>query len=279
MNVSAEVAVIGGSGTDAHALLTDVRTVQVDTPYGPPSAAPAVGTLAGRRIAFLARHGTGHRLLPSEVPYRANIAALQQIGVRQIFAVSAVGSLTERLAPGTLVVPDQIVDRTRGSRVGTFFGGGVVGHVPMADPYCERLRNVLLDAGGPNLAAGATYCCIEGPQFSTRAESKLYRSWGLDLIGMTAVPEAALAREAGLCYACLAMVTDYDCWHRSEESVSADLVARTMRANLDRTRAVLGAVLAAGDPQGECSCAQARAAAVVTDPTLICPADRTRLGL
>jgi 5'-methylthioadenosine phosphorylase len=273
------IGVIGGSGMYDLDSLDDIETADVKTPYGSPSGPVTIGTLAGRRVAFVARHGIGHRLLPSEVPYRANIAALRQLGVRQIYAVSAVGSLSERLAPGTLVVPDQIVDRTRGGRPGTFFGGGVVGHVPMADPYCARLRHDLLAAGRDATVDGATYCCIEGPQFSTRAESRLYRTWGLDIIGMTAVPEAALAREAGLCYASLAMVTDYDCWHETEESVTADLVARTMRKNVEATRGVLATAIEQTDTTADCSCHHALDGAVVTDPALISPDDRARLGL
>ncbi|WP_305787021.1 S-methyl-5'-thioadenosine phosphorylase [Symbioplanes lichenis] len=260
------IGVIGGSGLDDLDTLADVRTVEITTEYGTPSAPVSVGTLAGREVAFLTRHGRGHRLLPAEVPYRANIAALRELGVRQILAVSAVGSLTERLAPGTLVVPDQIVDRTRGARAGTFFGGGVVGHVPMAEPYCGRLRKVLLTAGPDGTVDGATYCCIEGPQFSTRAESRLYRSWGLDVIGMTAVPEAALAREAGLCYAALALVTDYDCWHESAESVTADLVAQTVRANVTAARTVLAEAIAQADPGDGCACRRSPEGAIISDP-------------
>ena len=274
----ADVGVIGGSGIYDLDSLENIEIIDPDTPYGRPSGPITVGTLAGRRVAFIARHGVGHHLLPSEVPYRANIAALRQLGVRQIYAASAVGSLSEQLAPGTLVVPDQIVDRTRGSRPRTFFGDGVVGHVPMAEPYCDRLRQGLL-AAGPGLHPGATYCCIEGPQFSTKAESRLYRAWGLDVIGMTAVPEAALAREAGLCYAALAMVTDYDCWHESEESVTAELVARTMHKNVEATRGVLAAAIGQTDPEADCTCRHALAGAIITDPALITQEDRVRLNL
>ncbi|GAA2501633.1 S-methyl-5'-thioadenosine phosphorylase [Winogradskya humida] len=272
----ADIGVIGGSGLYDLDLLQEVETVTPSTPYGDPSGPITVGTLAGRRVAFVARHGSGHRLLPSEVPYRANIFALRALGVRQIFAISAVGSLAERYTPGTLVVPDQLVDRTKGIRPGTFFGAGVVGHVPMADPYCSRLRKDLLSTG---VTDGATYCCIEGPQFSTRAESNLYRSWGLDLIGMTAVPEAALAREAQLCYASLALVTDYDCWHDSAASVTVELVAQTMRANLSAAREVLTTAITQADPDVRCTCHTALTSAVMTDPALIPDEARTRLGL
>ncbi|AGL15334.1 S-methyl-5'-thioadenosine phosphorylase [Actinoplanes sp. N902-109] len=276
------IGVIGGSGLYDLELLEQVETIAVRTPYGQPSGDITVGNLLGVRIAFLPRHGTGHRLSPSEVPARANIHALRELGVRQIIAISAVGSLTERFAPGTLVVPDQLVDRTKGVRPATFFGGGAVAHVSMADPFCERLRADLGTAGktaGYDLADGATYCCIEGPQFSTRAESHLYRSWGLDIIGMTAVPEAALAREAQLCYAGLALVTDYDCWHESEEAVTAGMVAETMRANVRAAREVLKEAVTTIDRTADCTCHHALTGAVLTDPAIIDAATRERCGL
>lgn len=281
MGTAVRVGVIGGSGLSGLDGLEDTEQVEVSTPYGPPSAPVTVGTLAGQRVAFLARHGEGHRLSPSEVPYRANLHALRELGVRQVVAVSAVGSLTAQLAPGTLVVPDQVVDRTRGVRERSFFGGGVVAHVPMAEPFCARSRRLLLGAaeraGLRDVADGGTYCCIEGPQFSTRAESRLYRSWGLDIIGMTAVPEAALAREAQLCYAVLALVTDYDSWHESTEPVTARMVTRTMHANAENARRVLRAV--AGELDAPCDCRRSLETAVVTDPVLIPAGDRARLTL
>ncbi|AGL16910.1 S-methyl-5'-thioadenosine phosphorylase [Actinoplanes sp. N902-109] len=273
------IGVIGGSGLYDLAILENPETVEVTTGYGPPSSPITVGTVAGRSVAFLARHGIGHRLTPGEVPYRANLAALRELGARHVVAVSAVGSLTPRLRPGTLVVPDQLVDRTKGIRAGSFFGSGVVGHVAMADPFCARMRTTLLSTGVAGVQDGATYCCIEGPQFSTRAESRLYQSWGLDIIGMTAVPEAALAREAQLCYAALALVTDYDCWHESAEPVSAGLVAQTMRDNVRTAREVLTAAVKSADTETRCSCHDALAGAVITDPALIDDAARVRLAL
>jgi 5'-methylthioadenosine phosphorylase len=267
------IGVIGGSGLYDLDLLEDTEVLEPSTPYGPPSGPITVGTIRGRRVAFLPRHGVGHRLTPTEVPSRANIFALRDLGVRSVLAVSAVGSLAEQYAPGDLVVPDQLVDRTRGKRPATFFGDGVVAHVAMADPFCARLRGDLLGAaktaGHDGVIDGAAYCCIEGPQFSTRAESRLYRAWGLDIIGMTAVPEAALAREAQLCYASLALVTDYDCWHESEEDVTADLVAETMRRNVAAARQVLQAAVPAIADGADCPCRSSLAGAILTDPGLI----------
>jgi 5'-methylthioadenosine phosphorylase len=280
--VRPRIGVIGGSGLYDLDMLEDVEVITVDTPYGSPSDSITLGVLGGTRLAFLPRHGQGHRLSPSEVPARANLYALCELGIRHVFAVSAVGGLAERYAPGTLVVPDQIVDRTKGLRPATFFGGGLVAHVSMADPFCRRLREHLVaaakSAGHDDVIDGATYCCIEGPQFSTRAESHLYRSWGLDIIGMTAVPEAALAREAQLCYAGLALVTDYDCWHESEETVTADLVAQTMRRNIRAAREVLQEAVATLDAVNDCECRHALAGAVLTDPALVHPDRKGRTG-
>ncbi|WP_067494937.1 S-methyl-5'-thioadenosine phosphorylase [Actinoplanes sp. TFC3] len=281
------IGIIGGSGLYTLDTMIGARTVDVPTPYGAPSGPLFTGRMAGREVVFLSRHGFGHRLLPGEVPYRANIFALRELGVRRVLAISAVGSLTQRLAPGTLVVPDQIVDRTKGVRPSTFFGDGVVGHVAMAEPFCQSLRQDLVksamdpagaDSPSPGVVDGGTYCCIEGPQFSTRAESRLYRSWGLDIIGMTAMPEAALAREAQLCYAGLALVTDYDCWHETAETVSVGLVAETMRANLATARTVLAATIAGLEVDADCSCHHALDAAVMTDPALIPPFLRRQMA-
>lgn len=279
----AEIGVIGGSGLYGLGALADPRAVLPPTPFGEPSGPVMVGTLHGRRVAFLPRHGEGHRLTPSEIPNRANLYALRSLGVRQVIAVSAVGSLAEKYAPGDLVVPDQLVDRTKGLRPASFFGEGIVVHVSMADPFCPVLRQNLLDGARPVRRAvvhdGATYCCMEGPQFSTRAESMLYRSWGMGIIGMTAVPEAALAREAGLCYATLALVTDYDCWHDEEESVSADMVAETMRRNVETAGEVLRHVMATIDTEADCHCRHALDGAVLTPAAAVPPAVRERLGL
>ncbi|MBX7265778.1 S-methyl-5'-thioadenosine phosphorylase [Micromonospora sp. Llam7] len=280
---TAEIGIIGGSGLYQLDMLDDPELIMPTTPFGEPSGPITVGALAGRRVAFLPRHGVGHRLMPSEIPVLANLYALRALGVRQVFAVSAVGSLSEKYAPGDLVVPDQIVDRTRGKRPTSFFGSGLVAHVAMADPFCDRLRGDLLAAaaavGQVNVADGGTYCCIEGPRFSTRAESELYRSWGMGIIGMTAVPEAGLAREATLCYANLCLVTDYDCWHESEDSVTAELVADTMRRNVEAAGRVLREALAIVEVAADCDCRHALAGAVLTDPAQVMPELRARLGL
>ena len=228
------LGVIGGSGLYDMPGLSDVVTQAVHTPWGEPSDDVVIGTLAGIRTAFLPRHGRGHRFTPSEVNYRANIGALKQLGCRFVVAVSAVGSMKEAIEPGHLVVVDQFIDRTV-ARPRTFFGDGVVGHVPFADPVCHVLRPILLEAAvesGTSAHDGGTYLCIEGPQFSTRAESLLYRSWGVSVIGMTGIPEAKLAREAGMSFAMLALATDYDCWHESEDSVSVEAVMAVMKQNV-----------------------------------------------
>lgn len=282
-NPRAEIGIIGGSGLYRLAKLHDSAEILLQTPFGSPSGPITAGTLYGRRVAFLPRHGPGHLLLPTEIPARANIYALRELGVRAVFAVSAVGSLSEKYAPGEFVVPDQLVNRTKGLRPGSFFGKGLVGHIPMADPFCTRLRGTLLAAatraGGVTTRDEAVYCCIEGPQFSTRAESELYRSWGMGIIGMTAVPEAVLAREAELCYAVLALVTDYDCWHDGEESVSADLVAETVRRNVVAAGEVLRHAVALVDTDVDCTCRHALDAAVLTDMRLVPSQIRKRLGL
>ncbi len=272
--VRADFAVIGGSGLYQLEELTDVRRTNIPTPYGQPSDAIVTGTLDGLRVAFLPRHGAGHTITPSAVPARANLFALRSLGVRTVLAVSAVGSLREDFAPGDLVVTDQIVDRTRGLRAGTFFDEDLVVHVPFADPYCPRLRPALAKAAGTATAArvhdGGTYCCIEGPQFSTRAESMMYRQLGHDVIGMTAAPEAKLAREAELCYVGLALVTDYDCWRDGHEDVTAAAVAEVMRDNAIAARATVRAFAAAlqadGDADCDCTCRRALATSIITAP-------------
>lgn len=268
---AADIGIIGGSGLYALEELEDVRELRVGTPFGDPSDALVLGTLAGRSVAFLPRHGATHRLPPTRIPARANIYALKHLGVRQVISVSAVGSLREELAPGDLVTPDQIVDRTRGERPSTFFDEGVAVHVSLADPYCDRLRGLLTDAARRATTAtvhdGATYCCMEGPQFSSRAESSLYRSWGMDIIGMTALPEAKLAREAELCYAGLTLVTDYDCWHVAD--VSADTVAEVMARNGAAAQATLVELAGALDTDAECACRRALTDAIITPPDAI----------
>ena len=240
------LGIIGGSGLYDMAGLTDVETRSVETPWGLPSDDVIIGTLAGTRTAFLPRHGKGHRFTPTEVNYRANVAALKHLGCSFVVSVSATGSMKEEIAPGHLVVIDQFIDRTV-ARPRTFFGDGVVGHIGFADPICPVLRPVLLAAAKTTAATvhdGGVYICIEGPQFSTKAESKLYRSWGVSVIGMTNMPEARLAREAGLSYATLALATDYDCWHESEESVSVEAVIAVLKKNVATAQEVIRAVAA-----------------------------------
>jgi 5'-methylthioadenosine phosphorylase len=281
--VQAEIGIIGGSGLYHLSSLTDVTTVEVSTPYGDPSDTLVLGTLAGRRVAFIPRHGAGHRLAPAEIPARANIYALKKLGVRQVVSVSAVGSLREDVAPGDLLVPDQIVDRTSGLRRSSFFGDGLVVHVPFADPYCDSLRRSLVDAARGATEAtvhdGGTYCCMEGPQFSTKAESALHRSWGMDVIGMTAVPEAKLAREAEMCYAGLVLVTDYDCWYPEHGSVTADMVSEMMRRNGAAARSTLTRLAETLPPEPKCACQEALANAIITDRAAVPAAVRERVRL
>jgi 5'-methylthioadenosine phosphorylase len=277
----ARIGVIGGSGLYAMDELRDVREVRLTTPYGDPSDALTLGTLEGVRVAFLPRHGKGHVLLPAEVNARANIYALKSLGVEFVIAASAVGSMREELAPKHMVVPDQIVDRTKG-RPSTFFGGGIVAHMPFAEPFCPQLSPIVADAcatAGATVHRGGAYLCMEGPQFSTRAESNLYRSWGISIIGMTAIPEAKLAREAELCYAMIAQVTDYDCWHESHESVSAELVMKTMAANVAVVRRALLTLVQHMPQERTCGCGDALAHAIQTDPRAISPQAAERLGV
>jgi len=239
-----------------------------------------VGTLAGRRVAFLARHGEGHRIAPGELPVLANIYALKMLGVGHVLAASAVGSLAERFAPRHAVIPDQLIDRARRTR-SSFFGDGAVAHVALADPFCAHTAGVLgraAHARDVETHEGATLVVVEGPRFSTRAESRLFRSWGGDIIGMTALPEAALAREAELCYAALCFVTDYDTWHESAADVSADLVLETVRANAEDARAIVAEAVAHLDPGCPCACRDALGSALVTAPADVPPATRRRLG-
>lgn len=277
----AEIAVIGGSGFAKMDGLREVAVWEVATPFGPASAPITVGTLHDRRVAFLPRHGEGHTLLPQEVPYRANIWALKSLGVQGIIAVSAVGSLQEEIAPGALVVPDQIIDRTRHQRPTTFFGGGIVAHVGFADPFCADLSARLQAAGvavSAPMHAGGTYIAMEGPLFSTRAESELYRSWGGAIIGMTAVPEAKLAREAEIAYAMLASTTDYDVWHASEADVSVEVILTRLRENVATAQRIVDGLLA-DLPAGWTSSAHgALRNAIVTEPARIPATVRAKLA-
>jgi 5'-methylthioadenosine phosphorylase len=278
---AADLGVIGGSGLYELEWPEGKREIELSTPFGAPSGEVVVGVLGGRPVAFVARHGRGHRYLPTEVPVAANIHALKQLGVRQILSISAVGSLRAELEPGHLVVPDQLVDLTRHRR-STFFGDGVVAHLPFADPFCPRLRARLLNVAAAHARTHSTgtYVCIEGPHFSTRAESELYRSWGMSIIGMTAAPEAKLAREAGICYTTLALVTDYDCWRDDESSVTADMVASVMRGNIATAVNILRQfALSTDTAEPECGCADAMRQAIMSDPAQVSPEVIDRLEL
>ncbi len=278
----ADFGVIGGSGFYQMPGLADARALQIETPYGAPSSPVVVGDLNGRRVAFIARHDEGHRLLPDELPSRANVYALKSLGVTRILAVSAVGSLREGIHPLDAVVPDQLIDRTSG-RASTFFGEGAVAHVGFADPFCPSVANALADAvelTGVEVHRTGTLVVINGPAFSTRAESNLYRQWGADIIGMTALPEAKLAREAKCCYASLCFVTDYDVWHEEAEDVSADLVVQNLNKNVARAReAVACAIASLGDTPRACGCGDALGSALMTARDRMSPAARERLGV
>jgi 5'-methylthioadenosine phosphorylase len=281
------IGVLGGSGLYEMAGLSSVREVTIETPFGAPSDAYIVGELGDVRLVFLPRHGRGHRFLPGEINYAANIHGMKQLGVEYILSVSAVGSLREHIRPGDVVLPDQFIDRTRGSRRSTFYGSGVVGHVSFADPICGTLHDVLVDVaqGERGDAAGVhtrgTYVVMEGPAFSTRAESHLYRSWGADVIGMTNLPEAKLAREAELCYATVALPTDYDCWRDEEEPVSVDAVVAVLKRNVDLARRIVrsAAERIAAMPPRTCGCASASRFAVMTAPDQIPAEAYARLEL
>src|ERR1700742_3071128 len=261
--------------------LTNVREEKITTPFGEPSDAFVLGELEGRKVAFLARHGRGHRLLPSELPFRANIYAMKKLGVERILSVSAVGSLKEEHKPTDFVIPDQFIDRTY-ARTSTFFGEGIVAHVGFGDPVCGPLTAVLkqaCDVVGVVGKSGGTYVCMEGPQFSTRAESNLYRSWGADVIGMTNLQEAKLAREAEICYATMAMVTDYDCWREGHDDVTVDQIVAVIHQNAENAAKVVKAAVAAMPKERACACASALKYAVLTDRKAISPEAKARLGL
>jgi 5'-methylthioadenosine phosphorylase len=275
------LGVIGGSGLYEMEGLHDVASVSVDTPFGPPSDAFVTGTLEGVSMVFLPRHGRGHRIPPSAINARANIFAMKRLGVSRIVSVSAVGSMREDIRPGDIVLVDQFFDRTQG-RTGSFFGEGIVVHVLFADPVCSDLSKCLYEAGlevGAKMHRGGTYMVIEGPQFSTRAESRVYRQWGVDVIGMTNLPEARLAREAEICYATLALATDYDCWHEAEEDVSVEAVLAVLRSNASTAQRILHAVVRRVPKKRECLCSRALEDAIITDPDRIPPSVRRDLDL
>lgn len=276
----ATLGIIGGSGLYAVERLEHAREVRVETPFGLPSDDIAIGRIAGIDVAFLPRHGKGHRLSPTEVPVRANIWALKSLGVERIVSVSAVGSLRQELEPRHLVVPDQLIDRTR-DRTHTFFEGGLVVHIAFADPFCPVLSPLVVEAArgaGGTVHEGGTLVTMEGPQFSTKAESRMYRQWGADLIGMTAIPEAKLAREAEICYTTLACVTDYDVWHPEHDSVTVDLIVANLLANVGMAKAIIEAVAADLAAAGErrCGCATALESAIITSRDAIPEETRRR---
>lgn len=275
----ADIGIIGGSGLYDIEGLTDRREVEVETPFGLPSDRFITGTLHDKKVAFLARHGRGHRLLPTELNFRANLFAMKKLGVGSILSASAVGSLREEHRPMDFVLPDQFLDRTR-QRTSTFFGNGVVAHIGFADPICGRLADAVAKAASGisfPIKRGGTYVCMEGPAFSTRAESHLYRSWGMDLIGMTNLQEAKLAREAEICYVTIAMVTDYDCWHEEEEDVTVDMLLGFLRKNSENAKRLISETVRSLSTGEDCACRHALASAIITDRAAIPEETRRQL--
>jgi 5'-methylthioadenosine phosphorylase len=273
------IGIIGGSGLYEMEGITHLREERVTTPFGDPSDAYILGRLDGHGVAFLARHGRGHRLLPSELNFRANIYGFKVLGAQWIISASAVGSMREEIRPSDIVVPDQFFDRTR-ARASTFFGDGVVAHVSFADPVCPDLSELLYSAGrdlGARMHKGGTYLCMEGPQFSTRAESRIYRSWGVDVIGMTNLQEAKLSREAEMCYATMALVTDYDVWHEAEGDVTVEKVIAILHKNVATAKAIVRSVIPKIRPDRSCGCASALKDAIITAPQAIPEATKKKL--
>jgi len=277
----AKIGIIGGTGLYDIEGMTDIEEINLDTPFGKPSDSVVVGKLGGVGIAFLPRHGKGHRILPTEIPVRANIYALKSLGVEQIIAVCSAGSFKKEIKPGDLVIPDQLIDRVR-NRVNTFFGDGVVAHISFAEPFCPVLSQVVYQAAqevGADVHKGGTYVTMEGPAFSTRAESQLYRSWGADIIGMTALPEARLAREAEICYAVVGCVTDYDSWWERGEPVTVDIILDILHKNADAARKIIKLVTSRIPGKRECGCVTALAGAIVTDLQFIPAEQKKKLNL
>jgi 5'-methylthioadenosine phosphorylase len=275
-----QIGIIGGSGLYDMAEVTDRGEVTLTTPFGDPSGPYVLGTLRGKRVAFLARHGAGHRLSPSELNFRANIFGMKMLGVDYILSASAVGSLKEEYAPLDIVIPDQFIDRTRG-RASTFFGRGLVAHVGFAHPFCKTLSSIALDSGkraGATIHWRGTYVCMEGPQFSTLAESRLYRSWGADIIGMTNLQEAKLAREAEICYTTIALVTDYDCWHPSHDSVTVDMIIANLTQNAKTAQQIIAGAVDSLPYDRSCECASALKYALITRPDAIPAKTREELA-
>ena len=274
-----KIGIIGGSGLYDMPDLTERTEVAVETPFGTPSDQYIVGTLSGARVAFLSRHGRGHRLMPSELNFRANICGFKLLGVERILSVSAVGSLKEEIRPLDVVLPDQFVDRTRG-RVSSFFGDGLVAHIAFGDPVCpdllQQVHRAAHEAGGA-ARKGGSYVCMEGPAFSTKAESRLYRGWGMDVIGMTNLQEAKLAREAEICYVTIALVTDYDCWHESHETVSTDMIVANLQKNVRAAQAIIARTVGEMNYTRNCGCGEALRTALITDRAAIPPAAKKKL--
>ncbi len=277
----AKIGVIGGSGLYDMEGMRDIEEVNVTTPFGKPSDTIVVGKLEGMGIAFLPRHGRGHRISPTELPARANIYALKSLGVEHIIAINSAGSFNTEIKPGDLLIPDQLIDRTR-SRISSFFGEGIVAHIPFAEPFCPVLSQIVYQAAkeaGASVHFGGTMVVMEGPAFSTRAESRLYRSWGADLIGMTALPEAKLAREAEMCYAVIGCVTDYDSWHETTEPVTVDIILNILHKNVDTARKIIKLAVTRIPEKRECGCASALKTAIVTAPEVIPAETKKKLNL
>ena len=277
----AKIGVIGGTGLYDVAGLTQIEEVDVDTPFGKPSDSITIGRLEGQRVAFLPRHGKGHRISPTELPQRANIYALKSLGVEHIIAINSVGSFKLEIKPGHLLIPDQLIDRTR-QRVNTFFGKGIVAHIQFAEPFCPDLSKILYQSAkeaGASVHPRGTYVVMEGPAFSTRAESRLHRSWGADVIGMTALPEAKLAREAEICYAIIACSTDYDSWHEEKEPVSVDTILNILRQNMEMSKKIIKLAVGRIPSRRDCDCATALETAIVTAPELVPPEQKQKLSL
>jgi len=278
--MSITIGIIGGSGLYDMAELTDREERTVETPFGAPSAPYVIGSLRGKRVAFLARHGAGHRLLPTELNFRANIFGFKLLGVEYLLSASAVGSLKEEYKPLDLVIPDQFFDRTKG-RVSTFFGDGLVAHVGFAHPFCKPLSSLAFESArgaGATVHEGGSYVCMEGPQFSTLSESRLYRSWGMDIIGMTNLQEAKLAREAEICYTTIALVTDYDCWHPEHDQVTVEMIIANLTQNARMAQQVIASALERLPYERTCECASALKYAIITRPEAIPAATKRKLG-
>ena len=276
-----KIGIIGGSGLYEIDGLSDIREIDIETPFGYPSASLITGRLGDAEMVFLPRHGRGHTLLPAEINFRANIHAMKQLGVQRILSISAVGSMKEEIKPGDMVIVDQFIDRTSG-RPATFFGDGIVAHIPFAEPVCPELRQSFqasCQSLNINYHAQGTYLCINGPQFSTRAESNLYRQWNVDVIGMTNMPEARLAREAGICYATLALATDYDCWKDDHDDVSVEAVLEIIQHNVENARKIIQEMVLRIPPVAGCSCSRALENTILTHPDHITTAVKERLGI